>query len=223
MDLHKYEPEIEAAARKNYEYWARMAALSVCFIHLRVRHCAEYVISCVQSASQCVCLLTCCVTDPHLMQRLVHATHPEACCPHHIWGRGCLSQWFKILRTILSFQPSSPTLTPLNPNSTPALGHSSQACTCQGSLCSPLVGTEACALKLSPPSLAASTGGYLPHGSPSYFQFLYILHAFNSTSEIWKIPAKVCKLVTLLWLLMQPCCTRLAYPAICQELSCRVK
>lgn len=59
-------------------------------------------------------------------------------------------------------QPSSPTLTPLNPDGSPALARSAQASSCQGSPCSPHAGTEACALKLSPPSEAASAGGYLP-------------------------------------------------------------
>lgn len=48
------------------------------------------------------------------------------------------------------------------------LGHSLQASACQGSLRSPLAGTQACALKLSPPPTAASAGGYLPHRSPNW-------------------------------------------------------
>lgn len=98
---------------------------------------------------------------------------PVAWCPHHIWdgwkmSSGWLLHFFKPSSNLLSFQPSSPTLTPLNPDGRPALGHSLQASACQGSLCSPLAGTQACALKLSPPPTAASAGGYLSNRSPNW-------------------------------------------------------
>lgn len=59
------------------------------------------------------------------------------------------------------YQPSSPTLTLLDPDGSPLLACSVQTSLCQGSSCSPHAGTEVCALKLSPPSEAASAGGYL--------------------------------------------------------------
>lgn len=83
-------------------------------------------------------------------------------------GRCCRGGYHNVLLPFYPFQPSSPTLTPLNPDGNPVLGHSLQASACQGSLCSPLAGTQACALKLSPPSIAASAGGYLPHRSPNW-------------------------------------------------------
>ncbi|KAI4809468.1 hypothetical protein KUCAC02_018347, partial [Chaenocephalus aceratus] len=41
-----------------------------------------------------------------------------------------------------------------------------KASACQGSLCSPLAGTQACALKLSPPPTAASAGATGGNGCP---------------------------------------------------------
>lgn len=74
-----------------------------------------------------------------------------------------LSQSFKPSSTILSVQPSPPTLTSLNPdNGSPVLGRSLQGPACQGSPCRPLAGTQACALKLSPPPTAAGAGGNPP-------------------------------------------------------------
>lgn len=70
-------------------------------------------------------------------------------------------------RALYPFQPSSPTLTLLNPDGSPEPACSAQASSCQGSSCSPHAGTEVCALKLSPPSVAASAGGYLPQKVPS--------------------------------------------------------
>lgn len=62
-----------------------------------------------------------------------------ALCPHLISeakGRCCQDGGYhKALNPflpLLSFQPSSPTLTPLNPDGSPALGRSLQASTCQG-------------------------------------------------------------------------------------------
>lgn len=77
--------------------------------------------------------------------------------------RGC----HNALRALYPFQPSSPTLTLLNPDGSPELACSAQASSCQGSSYSPHAGTEVCALKLSPPSVAASAGGYLPQKVPT--------------------------------------------------------
>lgn len=48
------------------------------------------------------------------------------------------------------------------------LDHCLQASACQGSLCSPLARTQACALQLSLPSIAASAGGYLSQRGPHW-------------------------------------------------------
>lgn len=81
-------------------------------------------------------------------------------------GGCCRGGGHNALPPLYPFQASSPTLTLLNPDGSPVLGRSLQASLCQGSQCSPHAGTEACALKLSPPSAAASAGGYLPPRRP---------------------------------------------------------
>lgn len=77
-------------------------------------------------------------------------------------GGCCRGGGHNALSPLDPFQASSPTLTLLNPDGSPVLGRSLQASSCQGSQRSPHAGTEACALKLSPPSAAASAGGYPP-------------------------------------------------------------
>lgn len=68
-----------------------------------------------------------------------------------------------ILPTIIThFNPSQPRRQPQRWAALCRLPH------VRGSLCSPLTGTQACALKLSPPSAAASAGGYLPHRGPNW-------------------------------------------------------
>lgn len=81
-----------------------------------------------------------------------------------------LSQCFKLSPILLSFQPSSPTLSPLNPNGNPELGHSQQASTCQGvpvqsthrdtGMCTKAVTAFHCCQYCA--------GGYLPHRSPNW-------------------------------------------------------
>lgn len=101
--------------------------------------------------------------------------HVMECCP---WlavlikseanRRCCQGGCLNALLPFSPFQPSSPTLSLLNPDGSPVLGHCLQASACQRSLCSPLTVTPACALKLSPPCTAASAVGYLPCRSPNW-------------------------------------------------------
>lgn len=146
------------------------------------------------------CLLTC--TYLHLIPCPPLSQADGRCCQR------AYHDSFKPSSALRCLHPSSPTLTPFNPDSSPVPGRCMQASACQGSCCSPLVGTQACALKLSPPPTTASAGGYLSRRSPNWplpvvWSWLLLddisfpLHLSIFELRFAKRSGKICGFVTL--------------------------